>query len=331
MSSDRKSKHAFIEVKCPDCRKQFNSEEEMLKHYDEQHDVKEGEPHKKMSHKKVLLTVAIIAILIIITFAFLINLTNTLALENAIKTRDSDGDGITDWTEINVYHTNPYKIDTSGLGLDDFNAIYTYGINPNNQTAVKEFLNNLPNVTALYWNLLATGANALGGWQHQEYLGEPGFVNISLRDPLIKYLVSRSEIRWSTWTSIEKTSGSLYVDGSPAFNNYTNQSVNILAGGMYPAYFFTHGRNGMCGDSQRANFVILTGMGYKTVRVSGMSYGSTHGWCETLINGTVYIVNYNGVFVRGNYYERNSNALTPVDMDSNDSVSVKYDPNWYLK
>ncbi len=42
-----------------------------------------------------------------------------LAAANALKTKDSDGDGLIDYDETNVYHTSPYLEDTDGDGIAD--------------------------------------------------------------------------------------------------------------------------------------------------------------------------------------------------------------------
>ncbi len=42
---------------------------------------------------------------------------------------DADEDGVADWTEINVYNSNPNNNDTDGDGLFDFNEIYDYSTN----------------------------------------------------------------------------------------------------------------------------------------------------------------------------------------------------------
>ena len=43
---------------------------------------------------------------------------------------DSDGDGISDVIEENVYGTNPDSVDTSGDGITDWEKVYHYGLNP---------------------------------------------------------------------------------------------------------------------------------------------------------------------------------------------------------
>jgi Bacterial TSP3 repeat len=49
----------------------------------------------------------------------------------ASSTLDSDLDGLTDYDEINVYHTNPYKADTDNDGLTDYQEVKIYHTDPN--------------------------------------------------------------------------------------------------------------------------------------------------------------------------------------------------------
>jgi outer membrane protein OmpA-like peptidoglycan-associated protein len=46
------------------------------------------------------------------------------------KNPDTDGDGISDGDEVNVYHTNPLKKDTDGDGLSDYDEIFKYHTDP---------------------------------------------------------------------------------------------------------------------------------------------------------------------------------------------------------
>ncbi len=43
---------------------------------------------------------------------------------------DSDGDGLSDWDEINIYHTDPHNPDTDGDGLSDGDEIQKYHTDP---------------------------------------------------------------------------------------------------------------------------------------------------------------------------------------------------------
>lgn len=57
--------------------------------------------------------------------------------ENALRTKDSDGDSLTDYDEINIYKTSPYLEDTDGDGIPDGEEI-RLGQNPlcNEKTGV---------------------------------------------------------------------------------------------------------------------------------------------------------------------------------------------------
>lgn len=46
---------------------------------------------------------------------------------------DSDGDGLSDADETNIYHTDPNKADTDGDGLNDYDEIFVHLTNPLNQ------------------------------------------------------------------------------------------------------------------------------------------------------------------------------------------------------
>ncbi len=43
---------------------------------------------------------------------------------------DSDGDGLSDWDEINIYHTDPHNPDTDGDGLSDGDEVHKYHTDP---------------------------------------------------------------------------------------------------------------------------------------------------------------------------------------------------------
>jgi len=50
--------------------------------------------------------------------------------EEALKTKDTDGDGLTDWDELNIYHTSPYLEDSDSDGFSDKEEIESDN-NPN--------------------------------------------------------------------------------------------------------------------------------------------------------------------------------------------------------
>lgn len=69
-------------------------------------------------------------------FAYSIIGTTTLATSqdpnsiDALKNKDTDGDGLSDYDEIYVYHTSPYLVDTDGDGFSDYEEVKN-GTDPN--------------------------------------------------------------------------------------------------------------------------------------------------------------------------------------------------------
>ena len=260
---------------------------------------------------------AVIVVIVIFGAAVAACVINTLLTHPEIPKNDnidSDSDGITDKIEKEVTHTDPNNPYTSGTTLDDFNAIYTYGIDPHNQTAVNEFLAKIPNVTANLWD------GDVGG---TPFCFEK-YVNVSMHDPLIKYLVSKSEIIWDKtplWDGDTTVHGSLRVDGSPAWAGKPGIDTYIFES---PSYYFTHGRTGTCADITAADMAILKSLGYKAVKVSGVfpgiEPGISHAWSEVLINGKVYVVEKNLICEREEFY--NHCKYEP---------NKNYDADWYLK
>jgi len=55
---------------------------------------------------------------------------------------DSDGDGITDSNETDVYGTNPNNVDTDGDGLSDYVELFTTGTNATDADTDDDFLND---------------------------------------------------------------------------------------------------------------------------------------------------------------------------------------------
>jgi hypothetical protein len=56
---------------------------------------------------------------------------HTYANTDTCELLDSDGDGITDFDEVNVYGTNPNDIDSDGDTITDFDEIIVLGTDPN--------------------------------------------------------------------------------------------------------------------------------------------------------------------------------------------------------
>lgn len=85
--------------------------------------------------------------------------------EAAAKRRDTDGDGISDWDEQNVFHTSPYLRDTDGDGIPD-NVEIAMVTNPNCATgktcaAGQLDVSGLASSTDIFSNLPKTDSNQL--------------------------------------------------------------------------------------------------------------------------------------------------------------------------
>ncbi|WKZ25073.1 MAG: thrombospondin type 3 repeat-containing protein [Patescibacteria group bacterium] len=48
---------------------------------------------------------------------------NQASLEQELRAKDTDGDGLSDWDELYVYGTSPYMVDTDGDGISDYDEI----------------------------------------------------------------------------------------------------------------------------------------------------------------------------------------------------------------
>jgi len=55
---------------------------------------------------------------------------NTLTAEEKTKNQDTDGDSLSDWDELNIYHTSPYLADSDSDGIADGTEIKN-GTDPN--------------------------------------------------------------------------------------------------------------------------------------------------------------------------------------------------------
>ncbi len=59
-----------------------------------------------------------------------INKNNNISKEENLKNKDTDGDGLSDWDELNVYYTSPYLEDSDSDGFSDKDEINS-GNDPN--------------------------------------------------------------------------------------------------------------------------------------------------------------------------------------------------------
>ena len=90
-----------------------------------------------------------------------------------IRAKDSDGDGIGDEAEVNIFGTNPNKSDTDGDGLSDGQEILVLGTDPNTVVALQITLSN--SMVTLSWPTNSSGFNL----QQSSTLSPPGWTAVS--------------------------------------------------------------------------------------------------------------------------------------------------------
>jgi hypothetical protein len=269
-----------------------------------------------------------------------------LTEEEVISIRDLDGDYITNEIEFEE-NTDPFNAYTSGTTLDDFNALYTYGVHPRDQEAVTEILESIPNVKdkvriwtiswGEFWYVNSTMSD--GGTPLSQEKG----LEISARDPLIRYYAERAEIRWTerknmthanTGLSMCTRMGPVFVDGEPLHVKYGGNELTE-SGVSYNSYqaslYFVYGRMSTCGPSSIANAALFRAMGLDAINVEGdipdnnPTGTASHGWSEVVIDGEVYVCNFNTLLPRDahegtyGYYEFYNWSPYPN----------LYDPDWY--
>jgi len=214
---------------------------------------------------------------------------------------DTDGDWIADGVEtkdnvkinLEVYkctHTDPLKIDTDGGGLDDFNEVYTYGMNPNDPADDRAFVEKIPNVKV---NDVKPWEGGTGGpWPPAEK-----YIEVSIRDPLVQWYANRTEIKWVK--EKDKIVGKIMIPFVSQDNEY---SV-----GFFPAYTLTHGNKGLCAPQAFLNAAILNLKGYKPVVVYGTIYEEGkylgHAWVEVQIDRKDYVVSWDTLYSKDEYYK----------------------------
>jgi hypothetical protein len=203
------------------------------------------------------------------------------------ESADYDGDYISDRIEYWELHTDPTSIYTEGNPIDDYNAVYTYDLNPLNSAEIAEFMASIPNVEA-------------GQWDKEEarLISFSVFVEIAKRDPLNQWYAGQTAIEWE---DSDHTRGLLLVNNEPFFLKYEYPGVFV-----HPAYYLTHGRVGTCADVAAAHYVTLELMGYDCLHLTGLVGGDVHvahAWIEVSINGQDYVVDYNELVLASIFYQ----------------------------
>jgi len=234
--------------------------------------------------------------------------------------RDPDHDYVDNQIEYQK-GTNPTTPNTF-QGLDDFNLLYTYpqyftNISDKNltQSQINDFLEKIPNVEPRYWTNV--DGSALNTYKDGIY------VNVSLRDPLVKYYADKVHIEWEDQEVYDKV-GHLKLGEEPLWLEYDRIDNNKTL--VTPAYYLTHGRKGTCVEVATAHTAILVSKGYKcsqfTAEIPINDEYIPHGFLETSINGSPYIVNFNLIIPK---YAPNGKSFYEL---SNWDLNKNYDQNW---
>lgn len=233
------------------------------------------------------------------------------------KITDSDNDGLSDWNELNIHHTdptnpdtdgdyisdgkeiqlgtNPLKVYTYGNVLDDFNREFVYcphEVNCNNSAKDNSFLAKIPNVKAKGFTSREGELNFTPNYD----VVAPNILDISLRDPLIEYYAKKTEIILPKG----KEAGKVIVDGKPIFEKYEVHDFS-------PSYYLTHGRNEICSGVSLATATLLKKNGKDAHLYEAIRNGVSHAYVEVKIGGKEYAIDFNEVFEKQRFYELNKN------------------------
>ncbi len=269
--------------------------------------------------------------------------------------RDSDGDYVMDGIEVRN-GTNPLKMDTDGDGIDDFNELFTYNMDPTDPADCLEFMQNIPNVEV-------NGVKYNDGWGDIIQSGKPGnrtevIREISLRDPLVQWFANNTEIVPfedegimeikipRKYISLPDNSTDINlptIQEIKWFSDYVNNGIIEKNGTKYeriifssegnkesifPAYQLTHGTNGGCVPTSQYTGSILELKDYKVLYLGGkvpmrfLDKKIGHSWLEAYKDGKVYVLSSAGghLIPRNGFYEMNGWEI---------SSYYDYDPNWY--
>ena len=223
-----------------------------------------------------------------------------------VNTSDADGDWVSDRLEFNQYGTNPLLIDTDGGGVDDFSELFIYGMNPLAATDDAEFMAQIPNVEGRNIAYDAGGVIEPG-------VVMPLLVNVSERDPFIQWIANNT---YMFWNNLERDAGNLKIDwnGSyvPIFGEWIDYNLSAV---MTPAWYFSHGRNGVCAESALVNYIVLELKGWDCEYIAGQTSEGGHAWIEADYHGALYVANYNDVVLAEDWYTQHPSWIVAIRAD----------------
>jgi hypothetical protein len=184
-------------------------------------------------------------------------------------------------------------MDTDGGGLDDFNEIYVYGMDPYNAADDAGFLSSIPDVQAEYMIYDAGKLNHTLGYI-------PQIMEYSSRDPFIQWVASNTQV---CFYSTDMIGGELNIVWDGEFLSVFGEWIDYnLSNIMTPAYYFSHGMNGKCADSSAAVGVVLVIKGWDCEFILGVTPEGEHAWLEVSYLGDLYVVNFNDIVLASDWY-----------------------------
>jgi lipoprotein-anchoring transpeptidase ErfK/SrfK len=169
---------------------------------------------------------------------------NMPADDSKLKSTDSDGDGLSDYDETYIYHTDPSNPDTDGDGYNDGHEV-EHGYDPNkngNDKLQKEIDVDLATQTLTYF---------LGQYQVGQFLissgvkglpTPPGQYTILKKIPVVDYKGADYNYPNTKWNLMfkQQTKGSLYIHGAYWHHNFgrpmSHGCINVAYENMEPLY-----------------------------------------------------------------------------------------------
>jgi len=161
-----------------------------------------------------------------------------------LKAMDSDGDGLSDYDEIYIYHTDPYNADTDTDGYSDGHEVKN-GYDPNKKgddKLQKEIDVDLATQTLTYF---------LGQYQVGQFLissgvkglpTPPGQYAILKKIPSVDYKGSNYNYPNTKWNMMfkQQAAGNLYIHGAYWHHNFgrpmSHGCINVSYANMEPLY-----------------------------------------------------------------------------------------------
>lgn len=143
---------------------------------------------------------------------------------------DSDGDGLSDISEVTFYETNRYDADTDGDGLSDSDEFFVYPTNPNDPDADNDTLTDYEEIIIYGTNpqFFDTDSDSLPDAWEVEYGFNPCFsIGVDGRDGDLDedYLSNYQEFKQGTHPVFDDTDGDGLSDGIEVgyYTHATNQ------------------------------------------------------------------------------------------------------------